>query len=303
MRVGLLTSTRGGSPLLYALGLTLAPEEYEPGQTYDLLLVANQCAHTRNYTYPEFPTDPKQPIAFIDTAEYGTSGTPWNAFAGPVHDTKNAAEQDRLRRFLEGRSFPYFLREMWKGQEYPASYHPIDYPLPRESKCHTLPDRDTYLSRSVPIACIWGHSNAGRVPLTEWVRTVPGADVYVVDGDGPRLLQPEYYRRLEAARCTLSFDGYGSSSFRLPEALVRTALLLGPLRIRQRLPLVDGETCFAYDGNLRARIDDVLADPERAFAVYQAGYEHCMAHYSETATARYILDTAAAHDWSQPTPL
>lgn len=303
MRVGLLMSTRGSSPLIHGIREHIAGlEDYQPGDSYDLVLIVNQTAHTKAYEYPEFPRD-STPIAFIDTAEYGTWGQPYNAFdvAARTHDEKNHLQQGRLEAFLRGRSFPYFLREMWKWAEYPAAYHPIDYPLPRESKCRRVPDRDEYLRRTVPLACIWGMSNAGRFPLTDEARKIPGADVYALEVDGPRLPQETYFQRLEAARCTMSFDGYGSSSFRLPEALVRTVLLLGPLRIRQRAPLVDGVTCFAYENNLTERVGDVLRDPEAAFEVYRAGYDHCMTHYTEAATARYIMETIERHDWSRPT--
>lgn len=294
MRVGILTSTRGGSPLVYALQRVMGWSDGWKGA--DLCIVVNQTAHTTDYVYPEFP--PREvPIAFLDTAEYGVRGRPRHAFdtVALEHDTKNRQQQERLRNALAGRSFPYFLREMWSDLWYPSEFHPIDYPLHPGSECHRKPDRDEYLARSVPVACLWGLSNQIREHITDRVRAVPGSDVYVIERDGPRLPQREYFRRLEAARCTVSADGYGSGSFRMTEALVRTALVRVPLRIRTRAPLLHGETCLDYG--------PLPIDPELGWNVYRAGYEHCMEHYTPEATARYIVETCERHVWNRETIL
>lgn len=297
MRVGILTSDRGGSPLQYNLEVVVGWPMWQPGMKCDLVLVFNQTWHTREYRYPE--TWPDCPVAFVDTAEYGCSYRPRNTFSPEAldHDTKNRAEQERLRRFLEGRSFPYFLREMWSDYAYSAAYHPIDYPLHRGSECERRPDRDEYLRRTVPVACIWGHSNPDRVPISAAMRAIPGADVHVAEEDGPRVPQPDYFRRLEAARCGISADGYGSGSFRETETLVRTALVRVPQRIRTHAPLVHGETCIDYSEAA------VPVDPELGWRVYSQGYDHCQTHYTPHAVARRILDVCAAHDWNTPTPL
>lgn len=319
MHVGFVLSNLGGSPLQVGLerGLIELGHKVTYGtQECDVRLVFNQCAHDTGYVYPEFPDD-RTPIAFIDTAEYGPRSYGkhadyWNAFAAAsmVHDTKSCAEQHRLKRWLEGRSFPYFVREFYRDVEFPPAYHPIDYPLPQTSQCARRPNRDEYLSRTVPVACLWGESNQGRVPISAALRTIPGADVYVIERDGPRLPQREYFRRIEAARCSVNFDGYGSSSFRLPEVLVRTVLLRGPLRIRMREPLIGGETCVDFAVFHETLPNDLLHwqwrimdNPEWAFSVYERGYDHCMTHYTEKATAQYVIDTIERHDWSKPTCL
>src|SRR3990167_2485520 len=129
MRIGFYIGNYGGSPLtvgldrdLRALGHDLDHPVKNPSERYDLLLVFNQCAHVPNYDYPPFPDNFGQ-MAFLDTAEYGyMKRMPgvlkdyWNAFAkGSVtHDTKNAEKQAQMKRFIEGRSFPYFVREFYK---------------------------------------------------------------------------------------------------------------------------------------------------------------------------------------------
>lgn len=143
MKIALLLASNGGTPLTIGLdrGLRQLGHEvvgYELGQGYDLILACNQAVHRTDYAYPEFPPDSdRTPVAFVDGAEYGWTKRVhepvdgyWNAFAhgSMAHDTKVPEQQERLRRFLEGRSFPYFLREMWSGWPYPDAYHPIDFP-------------------------------------------------------------------------------------------------------------------------------------------------------------------------------
>lgn len=293
MRVGFFHSNYGGSPLvgglergLVALGHTVEP--YRPG--VDLVLIFNQAAHTTNYVYPPMPTC-GAPIAFIDTAEYGPHRARcWDAFSPGAleHDTKNREQQERLRDYLAGRTYTYFLREHLKAYDYPPNVLPIDYPLYHHSAPTRAPDREQYLARSKDVACLWGMSNQARWAPTNEIRASGlKHDVYVIEADGPRIPQREYFRRLEDARATVSFDGYGSSSFRLTEGLVRTVVLLGPLAIRMRAPLVDGETCYTYSIERLASMD-----PEAAFEVFARGYDHCMTHYTEVATAKYVLENA-----------
>ena len=95
--------------------------------------------------------------------------------------------------------------------------------------------------------------------------------------------------------------------------VVRCLLLIGPMSIRLREPLIDGVHCVQYDvtsngrdfisTNIKDKLKEALDDQERSFRIHEAGYNHCMEHYTETATARYVLATVASHDWSKPTPL
>lgn len=331
MRIGIFLSTLGGSPLQGGMERGLAElghdvEDYRPGGSYDLIVAFNQCAHATNYEYLTFP--PKEiPVAFIDTAEYGyfkrlpgVIQEYWNAFApGSInHDTKNKWQQDRLFHWLEGRSFPYFLREHSLYLDLPGCYHPIDYPLYYKSVCEERPDREEYLRRSKDIFLSWGASHPWRWNITRELRSAPvTGEILVLEENGtPRMPQfgPDgYFERIRGAKCSVSFDGYGSGSFRMTEVLCRTLLLQGPLTIRMRAPLVNGETCMAYDvgsegeeflwSNISPVLQMAMHYPERSFEIYRNGFEHCMEHLTEAATARYVLDVVERHDWGKPTLL
>lgn len=328
MRIGIFISSQGGSPLFDGLWrgfkeLGHQVEHYGFGQHYDLLIFFNQCAHTTGYSYPRFPEDDAGPVVFIDSAEYGyfrrlpsVAYNYANAFSeGSLnHDTKNRGEQERLRQYLEGRSFPYFLREHLKCIIFPPSYHPIDYPLYYGSHCH-LSHREQYMERSRDLFMCWGGSHPWRLPITEALRQCPVKSEIIVVGEGlaPRMPQGEYFNKTSNSKCSVSFDGYGSSSFRLTEVLVRCLLLKGPLSIRRHADLTHYVNCWNYDivtngeafvsTNVCEQLQHALSDLERSFQIYQAGYHHCMEHYTEKATAEYVLSVVDKHNWSIPTPL
>lgn len=325
MRIGFLTSNQGGSPLVVGLerGLQQLGHEvvnYRKDHSVELVLLFNQCSHTTEYSYPDFPENVK--FAFVDCAEYGyfkrlpeTIGQYAHAFtAGSMaHDTKNHVEQTRLKDFLTGKSYPYFLREFSKYVAYPGNYHPIDYPLYHYSECPILPNREEYLSRKLDLFCSWGASHPWRMNLTGAMRSCSmNSEILVLEENGtPRMPQAQYFERTRAAKMSVSFDGYGSSSFRLTEVLVRCLLLVGPLSIVRYAPLVDGVHCVEYhienEGeqflytDICNKLHDALSDPERSYTIHEAGYRHCMEYYTEKATAQYVLDTIDRHDWRNPT--
>lgn len=332
MKIALfLAIDKGGSPLENGLRRVLPTlghetEEYIHSRSYDLILVFNNCSHTCDYKYPEFPTC-NTPIAFIDTGEYGwKSRLPdkvkryANAFSeGSVsHEFKDTYQQERLRQFLEGKSFPYFLREHFKAIEYPSCYHPIDYPLYNLSADVPPPDRDEYLKRQLDVYVSWRtSSHAWRDPITREIASAGvNSEILLIDDhlQVKAIPQAEYFAKMWRAKILPCFDGFGSGSFRMMEALVRAPLLMAPLAIRTREPLIEGETCMMFDVKSQGKhfestnIAPVLMDvleyyPEYRWKVYSQGYEHCMRKYTETAVAQYILDTVEAHDWNAITPL
>lgn len=328
MRIGFFLSSQGGSPLVVGLqrgleSLGHSVESYDRNKGYDLILIFNQCSHVTGYIYPEFP-DGNTPLAFVDSAEYGYfKRLPGiikeyaNAFApgSMSHDTKNAVEQGRLKDFLAGKSFPYFLREHSIYVDYPATYHPIDYPLYAYSACPIEPNRDEYLRRQLELFVSWGASHPWRMQITQALREChTKCEIQVLqDGVVPRMPQGLFFQRTRAAKASVSFDGYGSGSFRIMEVLVRTLLLQGPLTIRRHAPLIGGTHCIEYQvsnegenflstdvcGKLKAS----LSDPEGSFNIYAAGYWHCMDYYTEKATAEYLLQVISKHDFRKETPL
>lgn len=328
MKIGFFLSTLGGSPLQVGLERGLRSlghyvEDYRHGHGYELILVFNQTAHNTGYVYPDFP--PRHiPIAFIDTAEFGVwSRLPdrvsqfSNTFSpgAMAHDTKNPHEQMRLRSFLEGQSFPYLLREFSRFLNYPDGYSPIDYPAYASSECHEAPNREEYLRRDLDLFVSWGASHPWRMNLTQVLRDChTKCEISVLGENGAmRLPQSVYFPKTRSAKCSVSFDGYGSGSFRVTEVLCRTVLLMGPLMIKVRAPLIDGETCIAYgvqhDGetftgtNIGQKLRECLDNPERSFEIYRRGYDHVHTHLSERATAAYVLDVVSKHDWKVETKL
>lgn len=321
MRIGTYLSTAGGSPLQVGLERALKIHEIQLHNHYDLVLIFNQCAHTTNYEYKNLEQVVKKypKIAFIDTAEYGpTKRSPdvikdyYSTFApgAMTHDTKNHEQQKRLFNCLNGKSFPYFLREFHKSFNFPKSYHPIDYPLYKHSECHSKPDENEYLARELELFVSWGLSNETRVEITKQLRECHRkCEIHVLEevtanGITPRMAQAKYFNRTKSAKVSVSYDGYGSSSFREMEILCRCMLLKGEMTIKQRDPLINGVHFIEYNlSNLKELLNYYLDNPKEAFQIYKRGYEHSFAHYTEEATADYILKTVAKHDWSKPTPL
>lgn len=328
MRIGFFLSDRGGSPLVIGLERGLQQlghhvENFNRHAGYDLVLIFNQSAHTTGYVYPEFPKA-KVPIAFIDTAEYGYFKRLPNVIANYAtafmegamgHDTKNRRQQERLRAFLAGRSFPYFLREFSRYVAFPKNYHPIDYPLYHFSACPHRPDREEYLRRELDLFVSWGASHPWRLHITKALRDChTRCEIFVLEENGtPRMPQGQYFNRTRAAKTSVSFDGYGSGSFRMTEVLVRCLLLVGPLSIVRYAPLINGVHCVEYEvstageefisTDICAKLRESLADPEGSYRIYEAGFNHCQAHYTERATADYVLRMVNSHDWKTTTRL
>lgn len=316
-------------------------EPYRRGQGYDLVIVGQQVAHNPAYEFPAcFPSE-GIPIAFVDSSEAGYfTRLPDRArefafsFTPTVmhQSTKNYHEQVRLKSFLEGRSYPYFLREMSKYVKYPPMFHAIDYPLYHLSACDMRPDREEYLRRDLDLFSAWGESHPFRVYLGQAMRdTHVRSEITVIDrgkivskdpdtgmcydaeGQVCFIEQAAYFNRMRAAKCSVSYDGYGSSSFRLHEIMVRTVPVVGPLSIVMREPLIEGVHCRYYDvdhygevyngTNLAQVIRDVVENPEGSFELYRAAYDHCMQYWTERATAEYLIRVVEEHDYSKPTSL
>ena len=335
MKIAIWLSNKGGSPLQVGMERGLKElghqvEYWRKGRGYDLVILFNQAAHDRDYTYPPFPRD--RHIAFIDTAEYGyfkrlpsVRAKYWNTFteASMGHDTKNRGEQLRLKAHLQGRSFPYFAREFFKDYTFPAGYHPIDYPLYAGSVCNIRPNREEYLKRDLDLFLSWGASHPWRMNLTEELRNAhTKCEISVIGENGfERMPQQLYFQRMRAAKAGVSFDGYGSGSFRMTEILCRSLLLQGPLSIRLPVEFQNGVHCLHYKieyretesagqpwgeflstdiiGVLRA----ALTDPEKSYQMYAAGWDLLMSRYTERAMAAYVLDVVDKHDWKKETAI
>lgn len=296
---------------LTQLGHTVSA--YRSGGTFDYVFLVNVSNHGQNYTYGQLPDHPR--LVFVDTAEYGplTHDDPKYAYAfssgSLAHKEKNQAEQLRLQRHLTGRSFPYFLRELQLKVSYPDSYHPIDYPM----LAPFAPPQDwqVFKSRPYDFLCVWGLSHPWRSELDRRITLHRDSQTSLKFRLGARTLDFfAYMNEMERSVSTVSFDGYGSGSFRVTEALTRCVLFIGPLHIRQRLNFVDGVNCVQYrvvgrDGrfvetDLLEVAEMTLADRRRCFDIYQAGRK-LAADTTCEAWSRYVLDVCARHDWNKPT--
>lgn len=331
MNIGFLSHPLGGSPLLLSLrrafqGLGHNVVDFPRNRKVDLVLVFNFASH-QEFEYEDFPVV-ECPMAFIDSAEYGwwtheKKYARWlyNAFAPAalmggripgapeVVLSSKGKQQFKLKKWLEGKSFPYFLREMYKDWNYPSCYHPIDYPLWVDSHCQKEPQLEEYLKRPLDFYVAWGNSHPYRAKLNELLAAQPRSQVYSAP---PRIDQKFIFQQTEAAKSSISYHGYGHGSFRVMENSVRTLLFKCRTCIQEREPFVNGETCLEYDvwgsfeemgTDLGEKLDIVRKEPERAFGIYKAGREHCLKHLTEEATARYVLGEIEKHDFTQPTPL
>lgn len=335
MRIALWLSNKGGSPLQVGMERGLKElghnvEYWRKGHGYDLVIMFNQAAHTRDYQYPEFPR--ARHVAFIDSAEYGyfkrlpsVLSRYWNTFTEDAlnHDTKNRGEQLRLKGYLQGKSFPYFAREFFKVFSFPTGYHPIDYPLYAGSVCHIRPDRESYLKRDLDLFLAWGASHPWRMNLTEALRNAhTKCEIDVIGENGfNRMPQAHYFERMRAAKVGVSFDGYGSGSFRMTEILCRSLLLQGPLSIRLPVEFEHGVHCLHYNidfkeveqagqpwgefisTDISTALHAALFDPEFSYEIYKAGFDLLMTRYTERAMAAYVMDVVHKHDWKSPTQL
>lgn len=328
MRIGLYKSNFGGSPLLHNLrkgfkNINVLAEDVVLSRHYDYVLIFNQTAHSKDYYYHDLRqiTNKYPKLAFVDTAEYGFKSRLIknikmykNAFTDFAleHDTKKVNQQRMLFNYLHGKSFPYFLREYYKNINYPKCYHPIDYPL--SLPCKNCPNENQYNNRKFPVFAVWGQSNPIRKDIIKEIRNeMPSPEVRMFDNKS-RIPQNIFLTKMHNSKISVSYDGYGSSSFREMEILCRSMLLKGEMVIKQRNPLINGVHFVEYkvaiteDGtfintNIKELINYYLNNPKEAFEIYKKGYEHCYKYYTPKATAQYILNVLQSHDYSTITPL
>jgi hypothetical protein len=290
-------------------------------------------------------------IIFIDTGEYGwwthydeQAEFYYNAFATggqpnlgyvPLINQKGPTHLDLLN-FLRGKSFPYFLREMYKIIPYPEQYHPIDYtlhwttPIPKENNF------EEYMGKKYDIFSQWGGSHPFRHNLIEKMNsTLLGDKICINKVRGilkplerggqicnytmDKLPQLEYFSELTNARMSLVYDGFGSGSFREMEVLSRCLLFIHKQCIYKRHPLTfqgEGQNAVEYeveykfspyltfiDSNIVEQIQKYMSDWELCFKIYKAGYEHCLKYYTPKGVAEYVLEETLKHDYRVPTPV
>lgn len=309
------------------VGSSLQP--YNPSSSYDYVLLFNCADHRTDYNFDGINSI-KHKFAFIDTSEYGWwthhdsyKDRYYNAFAPSTVLAKPNAQQ-QLISFLKGKSYPYFIREYYKGVNYHKNYHPIDYPL------HTahipippLSSFEDYKNRPLDVYISWGPSHMSRASITEVVDKLP---LRKEVSYRTKVAQQTYFNKLSSAKLSVSYDGYGSGSFRETEALCRTTLLRNSnMTMVQRDPIIHLRHFIEY-GVEEARINwdrtegitdtqprftstdisdiimEYIKDTDLLYEIYRNGYNHCVTNFTEKATAQYIINILQSHNWGEITP-
>lgn len=311
---------------------------FNPNQVYDYVIVFNNAAHRADYDFNGIDKI-TQRVAFVDGSEYGW----WthhnyyrklfsNSFA-PGSMKVKPFEQRKLQLFLKGKSFPFFLREFYKGNKYPKSYHPIDFPLITVgTNVPGMASFEDYVNRPYDVYIGWGESHPSRKCLAELVDKLPCKTLI---NSGNKIERSLYFENIKNAKISISYDGYGSTTFREKEILCRTLLLRNKMAVHLSQPLTDGfnfvefrvkerlinwqmsaHTCnpeYAQDvmdktieyadSDIGDIIMSLLKDIDKMYEIYRQGYHHCTENYTEKATAQYVFDTIQDHDWKEPTPI
>lgn len=131
----------------------------------------------------------------------------------------------------------------------------------------------------------------GQVPrLVEQLR----AAGISVDCPRERLPFDEFIKRCAQSWLTLSPEGLGWDCFRHVEAAIAGSVpLVNAPTIHRYRPLVVGEQCFVYypdEDNFVARVKGYLADKQRLQRMAASAHEHALAHLTNQAVARALLD-------------
>jgi hypothetical protein len=308
-----------------------------PGEAYDFVLLFNISSHSARYDFSDVGELKGYKFCFIDSSEYGwwTHYSHYKELFGTSFTAGSMAAkpfcQQVLKQFLDGKSYPYIVREFYKGIDYPNSYHPIDYPLYGvNTPIPPMATFEEYCARPNDVYVGWGESHPSRKDLARVVSKLP---LKVVVNSGNKLPQNEYFTNMLNARMTVAYDGYGSGSFREKEALARTMLFRNNMAIIQNAPLTSGQNFVEYQvqeklvdwdkdskysapyknfrdkhpvfesTNLGSIMLEWIQDLEGMYRVYEGGYKHLMENFTEKAVAQYVLDILEGHDWDKPTPI
>lgn len=296
---------------------------FNPGDSYDYVFLFNVSAHIQYWDWIGLEQLNGYKFCFIDMAEYGWwthydyyKDKYYSAFA-PLAIKAKHLNQVKLLEFLRGKSYPYFLREMYKGVEYHKNYHPIDYPLYFYSVSKKQPiSFEEFKNRHWDIFVAWGHNHQTRVGISEKIRAIGGYKTHVLCNSDAKIPQFEYFSHLENAKLSISYDGYGSGSFRETEVLCRCVLFRNEQCVIRPYPLTDGVNFIEYktdeilgddkypiykNTNVDELMREGLKKPEELYQIYVNGYKHCMDYYTERAVANRILGILSKHDWGEVT--
>jgi len=175
----------------------------------------------------------------------------------------------------------YFKREMLAC----VDYGPGVFPLPLSYADGRVPDVVAG-DRGTPV--FWaGHRRYGLRRL--YLETVEKRLGTSFD----RVYTPEeYVRALADSRIALSIFGFGFDTVRYWEAAAHGCMLLAE-RLPIRIPhdFEDGVSAVFFEdlGDLEAKLEHSIAEPDEAAAIAQAGYEHLKRYHTASARAGQML--------------
>ncbi len=294
---------------------------FDPTLSFDYVLVFNTTAHINDYDYNNIAPVKNFKFAFIDCAEYGWK---WhykeydkdfyNCAAPKSLEMKNS-NQPSLLSFLQGKSFPYFLREMREDFSYPKMYHPIDYPFHRFNLSTVSPPNfEEYMSRPLDLYVNWGNSHPFRHEIIKILENIQcKKEIHICN----KINQKDYFNKIRTARIGISFDGYGYGSFREKEILSRALLFINKKNLIEYVPLETASNCVQYSAfykiengeliwkgcDIKDLLERYMQDWKHCYEIYKKGYDHCMQYYTEKAMAQYVLDILQHHDFTVQTPI
>jgi len=258
-----------------------------------------------------------QKIVFIDNAEYG-----WNTrnkdklekyanIYSPEAIKYRPPYQQKLRNFLNDKTYPYFIREYSKYINYCGNYFPIDYVI-HPSTINILPSSpvsfEEFNMRDYDIICIWGNSHPFRNNITEELNKINCKKIISFN----KINQSMYYSMLSTCKLCVSFDGCGSSSFREYEIPTHTSLFMNNLSIEQYMPFVNEESCIKYNvynsvnqteespdsTDIKDKIEYYLNNIGKLYEIYVNGLIHVSKYKTPISLANYVINTINAFNWN-----
>jgi hypothetical protein len=119
-----------------------------------------------------------------------------------------------------------------------------------------------------------------------------------IDVPDNNLPLPDFLERCARAWLVWSPEGHGYETFRTYEAALCGAVpVINRQTVDRHRPLRDGDHCFYYDveaGGLTRAIEAALTDRERLSGMGLAAREFVLAHHTQAALGRYVVETTLA---------
>lgn len=229
----------------------------------------------------------------------------------PGQDDKRPMHQplvDFLTRWTAaGRPLIYFRREYFRDFVYPVEVRPVNFVVEP-----TMPlfSKEQFLARPLDLICVWGETHPHRKIIADALREAACAGKFkaeirspVWNGDAGRISGPKYRQFHELGRIFVTSDGHGLGGGREWE-LITTAMML---RKQSHMVIRDdwepGVAMVEFGSPEDPRPEEAVEqvrmlaeDPERAYAIYEAGWHTAQQHTIQGAH-RYFIRTLNEEGW------